>query len=93
MVDSFILTQLSKNMRIGLRTYHVAWDSALNRAVILYVDDPFELDETFIPVIEELKDQNEDEMTFGSELDAHRYLIGLYVEHKGGIDTAWKTLT
>ena len=60
----------------------VAWDSQLNRAVITYVED----DE-----LRDLNDQNGNEMTFGSELDAHRYLSGLWLEKHGEEDT-WRTI-
>ena len=88
MVDSLILTQLSKHIKIGDVTYHVAWDSQDNRALILCLDDPVD---DYTPQLYELPDANGDAMTFASELDAHRYLVGLYYENKDK-DFSWTQL-
>jgi hypothetical protein len=62
----------------------VAWDTSLNRAVITFVEEG---------ELRDLKDSNGNEMTFGSELDAHRYLNGLWLEVNGELDDSWKTIT
>ena len=81
MPDTFVLSILSRPRTIGDKDYMVAWDSQLNRAVITFVEDE---------ELRDLNDQNGNEMTFGSELDAHRYLNGLWMEEHGEEDT-WKT--
>jgi hypothetical protein len=69
--------------------YMVAWDSELNRARIVY---PFPADGT--AQLTDLADLNGNEMSFGTELDAIRYLIGMKVEVEGfdPKDTTWKTI-
>ena len=89
MVDSLILTQLSKPLHIGEVTYHVAWDAENNVALILCLDDYVE---EHTPQLYELLNVNSDVMTFATELDAQRYLVGLYYETKEA-DFSWKDLT
>ena len=92
MIDSLILAQLGKRLRIGEVTYHVAWDAEANVAIILYVEDNTDPMGTYVPQIYELLDVNSDVMTFATELDAHRYLTGLYYEYKEP-NFSWKDLT
>ena len=91
MVDSLILAQLGKPLRIGEVTYHVAWDAESNVALILCLDDYIE-NSGYSPQLYELLDVNSKTMTFATELDAHRYLTGLYYEHKEP-NFSWKDLT
>ena len=83
MPDTFVLSILSRPRTIGDKDYVVAWDASLNRAVIMVTDGEQMYD---------LKDNIGNEMDFGSELDAQRYLNGLWMEEHGEEDT-WKTLT
>lgn len=83
MVDTYVLALLSKPRTIGDKDFVVAWDASLNRAVIMVVED----DE-----LRDLPDSIGNEMTFGSQLDAHRYLNGLWLEENGDVDEAWKTI-
>ena len=76
MADPFVLTMLSRPIVIGGCDHMVAWDVSMNRVVVMHiVEDGTQL--------EEMKDDNNNEMSFGSELDAHRYLLGLKVEKDG----------
>ena len=90
MPDMFIDRIMNKPLRIGSRTYHVAWDSKENRALIVFVEDPEDLMTEYVPQLEDLVDSDGKEMTFSTELDAHRYLTGLYMESEG---VSWKTTT
>lgn len=89
MVDIFVLAVMSQPLHVSGVEHFVAWDAELNRAVIMYMrehDDGVDLTQ--------LPDDNDNEMSFGTELDAYRYLIGLKVEKDDfdPKDTTWTTI-
>jgi hypothetical protein len=71
-------------MLIGERVYQTARDPGWDYTVIVYAEDG---------ELHDLRDSNDDVMTFSCELEALRYLVGLYVEEHGEIDESWKNLT
>jgi hypothetical protein len=85
-VDTFVLSILSRPRTIGEDDYLVAWNAEISKATILVVTSSGEL--------HDLIDSNGEAMTFSCELEAHRYLNGLWMEtypEKIG-DTSWKDL-
>lgn len=70
MVDMFVLTMLSRPMKIDGKDYSVAWDCEKNVAVIVYTTPDNDQ-------LNDLHDANGKRFEFATELEAHTYLLGM----------------
>lgn len=84
MPDLFVLSKLGSPVMVEGVDYQVWWDCDNNRAVILTIEGDGEL--------QEMKDALDHPMSFGSELDAHRYLVGFRTEKMGEGDNSWRNI-
>jgi hypothetical protein len=85
MPDTFVLYMLGKPRTIGDKDYQVAWNCELGQAEIVVVEDG---------ELRDLHDSSGNIFRFSCELEAHRYLNGLWMEtypEKIG-DESWKTI-
>ena len=70
MPDIFVLRMMAQGLTILDKTYFIAWDCELNRAVITYTQEGQE-------GVKQMSFSDDTEMTFPTELDAHRYILGV----------------
>lgn len=87
MPDLFTLRVLSQGVQILDKTYFVAWDFDVDRAIITYTQDDV------LEGMTQLSFADSSRMDFPTELDAHRYLTGLrYLVQKEPDTTDWRKL-
>lgn len=92
MPDLFVLSILSRPMKILNRMYHVAWDAARSVAIILYVEETDDDFDEYRATLEELKNPDGSSLTFPFEIEAHKYLIALKQEQDPGGGNEWQSM-